>query len=65
MTGGQAEGVSTELQSLWAQVWHFHPVNGCLHEVPVERAAQVCNHRWGRLFKVEVFLANQQYFTKF
>lgn len=43
MISGQLESVCIELWSLWAWVWHFHLVNGCLSEVPVERATRVCN----------------------
>lgn len=65
MIGGQAEGVCTDLWPLWAQVWHFEPMSRCLGEAPVERATQVCNQGWGRLFKVEACLAYQQSITEF
>lgn len=65
MTGGQAEGVCTDLWPLWARVWHFQPMRSCLGEAPGERATQACNHGWDRLFEAEACLAYQQSITEF
>lgn len=44
MIGGQAEGACTDLWPLWARVWHFQPMSGCLGEASVKSATQVYNH---------------------